>query len=144
MSAAPIDTPSGGAIESLSLEIGGMTCASCAMRVEKKLNKLEGVHATVNYATEQARVDAPRDLAVEDLIRAVESAGYTAAVPRPDDEPDHSDEPDELRTLRHRLAGSVVLSVPVIVLAMIPALQFDAWQWLSNVRFQMAPAFGWP
>ena len=145
MSAAPIDTPSGGAIESLSLEIGGMTCASCAMRVEKKLNKLEGVHATVNYATEQARVDAPRDLAVEDLIRAVESAGYTAAVPRPDDEPDHSDEPDELRTLRHRLAGSVVLSVPVIVLAMIPALQFDAWQWLSLTLAAPVVTWGaWP
>ena len=141
------DTTPGRSSDSLSLVIGGMTCASCAMRVEKKLNKLDGVHATVNYATEQARVDAPTGFAVEELIAAVESAGYSATLPangESDDDPSH-DEPDDLRTLRRRLYGSVALSVPVIVLAMVPALQFDAWQWLSLTLAAPVVTWGaWP
>ncbi|UWF77645.1 MULTISPECIES: heavy metal translocating P-type ATPase [Microbacterium] len=119
----------------IELEIGGMTCASCAMRIEKKLNKLDGVTATVNYATEKAQVtaDGPVDPAL--LISTVEGAGYTATLPAPpadtDGTSDDSAEDPELRTLRQRLIGSIVLSVPVILLAMIPALQFPYWQWLS-------------
>src|SRR5690606_7163925 len=116
----------------VDLEIGGMTCASCAMRIEKKLNRLDGVTATVNYATEKAqvRVDGPMDAAL--LITTVENAGYTAALPAAPASEDRADAEDpELRSLRHRLIGSIVLSVPVILLAMIPALQFTYWQWLS-------------
>ena len=130
----------------IDLEIGGMTCASCAMRIEKKLNRLDGVTATVNYATEKAQVvvDGPLDPTL--LITAVENAGYTASVPAPPAHADGAgDEPDaegpELRALRHRLIGSVVLSVPVIVLAMIPALQFTYWQWASLAL--AAPVIVW-
>ncbi|NQX28439.1 copper-translocating P-type ATPase [Microbacteriaceae bacterium VKM Ac-2854] len=115
-------------MNSIELEIGGMTCASCAMRIEKKLNKLDGVEATVNYATEKARVSAPSGTDAAALIAEVEKAGYTAAVPAPK-APEPRD--DELTTLRQRLIGSIALSVPVILLAMIPALQFTYWQWAS-------------
>ncbi|CAL9436990.1 heavy metal translocating P-type ATPase [Streptomyces sp. enrichment culture] len=125
----------------VELAIGGMTCASCAARVEKKLNRMEGVTATVNYATEKAKVSYGGDVAVADLIATVEATGYTAHEPRPepargqgagdgDAGPDGS-APDELRPLRERLITAVVLSVPVIVLAMVPAWQFEYWQWLS-------------
>jgi Cu+-exporting ATPase len=130
----------------IDLEIGGMTCASCAMRIEKKLNRLDGVTATVNYATEKAQVvvDGPLDPAL--LITTVENAGYTASVPAPPADADGAGaEPDaegpELRALRHRLIGSVVLSVPVILLAMIPALQFTYWQWASLAL--AAPVIVW-
>lgn len=115
-------------MNSIELEIGGMTCASCAMRIEKKLNKLDGVEASVNYATEKAHVTAPSGTDARTLIAEVEKAGYTATVPQP-----KVPEPkiDELTVLRHRMIGSIVLSVPVILLAMIPALQFDYWQWAS-------------
>src|SRR4051812_24231793 len=105
-----------------------MTCASCANRVERKLNKLEGVSATVNYATERATVDYdPAAVAPEDLVGAVEAAGYRAALPAaPDAEPE-----DETAPLRRRLLLSAALSLPVFLLAMVPALQFDGWQWLS-------------
>ncbi|WP_241698446.1 heavy metal translocating P-type ATPase [Flaviflexus huanghaiensis] len=119
----------------LELTIGGMTCASCAARVEKKLNRLEGVSATVNYATEKARVEIPEGYDTSLLISQVESAGYTAALPEPPkvDEPRPEDDgPDrEMESLRQRLIGSIVLSVPVIIISMIPALQFTYWQWLS-------------
>jgi P-type Cu+ transporter len=120
----------------IELQIGGMTCASCAMRIEKKLNKLDGVTATVNYATEKARVHVPAEFDPAALIGEVEKAGYTAALPRPADElrptAEPSDRPDpELSALRNRLIGSIVLAVPVIVLAMVPALQFTYWQWAS-------------
>ena len=107
------------------LILGGMTCASCANRIERKLNKLDGVSATVNYATEKARVTSD-GVATEDLIAAVESAGYTATLPA-------AEPVDELPTdpLKQRLIVSAVLSVPVIAMAMIPALQFTNWQWLS-------------
>src|SRR5699024_1327315 len=113
----------------IELTIGGMTCASCAMRVEKKLNKLDGVSATVNYATEKARVDAPAGTDVAALIAEVEKTGYSAALPPAEDAEAGraeagEEEPDaELISLRQRLIGSVVLSVPIIAMAMIPALQ---------------------
>ena len=111
--------------------IGGMTCASCAARIEKRLNKLDGVTATVNYATEQAKVARRRRAStVDDLVAQVEAAGYTARAARPAvDERAGRDRPtadvDETRPLRDRLIVSALLSVPVVVLAMIPALQFD-------------------
>ncbi|MDT0156026.1 heavy metal translocating P-type ATPase [Microbacterium sp. ARD32] len=138
-----------------------MTCASCALRIEKRLNRLDGVTATVNYATEKAQVtvDGPLDPAA--LITAVENAGYTARTPEPSprapergvrsegagssaSDPSVSEtdaEAPELRALRQRLVGSIVLSVPVIVLAMIPALQFTYWQWLSLAL--AAPVIVW-
>ncbi|ACQ82259.1 heavy metal translocating P-type ATPase [Beutenbergia cavernae DSM 12333] len=120
----------------IELEVGGMTCASCAMRIEKKLNRLDGVEATVNYATEKATVTAPEGYDPQLLIAEVEKTGYTAQVPVPPSsataDDDDADRPDpELTSLRQRLVGAVVLSVPVIVLAMVPAWQFTYWQWAS-------------
>ncbi|GAA3180748.1 MULTISPECIES: heavy metal translocating P-type ATPase [Streptomyces] len=122
----------------IELEIGGMTCASCAARVEKKLNRMDGVTASVNYATEKARVSLEEGSALEtaDLIATVEKTGYTAAVPAPP-EPEAADAEEEkpaddgLTALRQRLLTALVLSVPVILMAMVPALQFTNWQWLS-------------
>ncbi|RZU66102.1 Cu+-exporting ATPase [Microterricola gilva] len=129
----------------IELEIGGMTCASCAMRIEKKLNKIDGVTASVNYATEKARVSAPAGVDVAALIAEVEKTGYTAAVPAKKAEPARDavgEAPDaELTGLRQRLIGSIVLSVPVIAMAMIPALQFTYWQWASLVL--AAPVVVW-
>ncbi|WP_303708143.1 MULTISPECIES: cation-translocating P-type ATPase [Microbacterium] len=127
-----MDTPSATSVE---LEIGGMTCASCAMRIEKKLNRLDGVTATVNYATEKASVTVPAGVDTALLIAEVEKTGYTAVVPAPP-APEGAqldgEQPDpELTALRQRLIASVVLTVPVIAMAMIPALQFTYWQWLS-------------
>ncbi|WP_372467619.1 heavy metal translocating P-type ATPase [Microbacterium maritypicum] len=122
----------------VELEIGGMTCASCAMRIEKKLNKLEGVVATVNYATEKAKVTVPDGYDPALLIAEVEKTGYSAALPAPKGKRadtgstgDAEGEDPELRSLRNRLIGAVVLTVPVIAMAMIPALQFMYWQWAS-------------
>ncbi|MGC7098217.1 heavy metal translocating P-type ATPase [Amycolatopsis lurida] len=128
----------------LELSIGGMTCASCAMRIEKKLNKLDGVTATVNYATEKAKVTFPESVAADELIAQVEAAGYTAELPKPaTPEPGAAEaEPeDPTRSLRQRLIGSAVLSVPVIAMAMIPALQFTYWQWISLTL--AAPVLVW-
>ncbi|MFF1712880.1 heavy metal translocating P-type ATPase [Streptomyces sp. NPDC058268] len=132
-------TPPPGATEvaEVELAIGGMTCASCAARIEKKLNRMDGVEATVNYATEKAKVSyRGQDIAVQDLIATVEATGYTAQEPAPArNEPTPADEEqrtaDELRPLRERLITAVLLSVPVIAMAMVPALQFEYWQWLS-------------
>ncbi|MFG3719277.1 heavy metal translocating P-type ATPase [Streptomyces massasporeus] len=116
----------------VELAIGGMTCASCAARIEKKLNRMDGVTATVNYATEKARVSHSGDVSVGDLIATVEATGYTAQEPTPPaGQPGPSEEADELRSLRERLITAVVLSVPVVAMAMVPALQFAYWQWLS-------------
>ncbi|GAB2922264.1 heavy metal translocating P-type ATPase [Streptomyces heilongjiangensis] len=121
----------------IELAIGGMTCASCAARIEKKLNRMDGVTATVNYATEKAKVAFTGGVSVPDLIATVEAVGYTAKEPAP---PRTAGAPeggtgraanDELRPLRQRLTTAVVLAVPVIVLAMVPAWQFAYWQWLS-------------
>ena len=135
----------GAASERIELEIGGMTCASCANRIERKLNKLPGVSATVNYATEKATISAPGDITVEELIAVVEKAGYTAALPEPPAEPERPAEPDELRPLRQRLITAIALSVPVIAMAMIPALQFRYWQWLSlTLAAPVVVYAGWP
>ncbi|MET9832110.1 heavy metal translocating P-type ATPase [Streptomyces sp. NPDC006385] len=117
----------------VELAIGGMTCASCAARIEKKLNRMDGVTATVNYATEKAKVSYGGDVCVQDLIATVEATGYTAQEPAPPvrDTPESTDEHDELRPLRERLVTAVTLAVPVIAMAMVPALQFEYWQWLS-------------
>ncbi|WP_205324584.1 cation-translocating P-type ATPase [Glycomyces sp. YM15] len=125
-----------GPVDRIELEIGGMTCASCAMRIEKKLNKVEGVTASVNYATEKARIEAPAGIDPAELIAVVEKTGYTAALPAPPEPEtsnvDEDEKPDpELISLRQRLVGSIVLSVPVIAMAMAPVLQFEYWQWAS-------------
>ncbi|AMW10593.1 carbonate dehydratase [Streptomyces qaidamensis] len=121
------------ALAEVELLIGGMTCASCAARVEKKLNRMEGVCATVNYATEKARVAYPAGIEVADLIATVVKTGYTAEEPAPprEEASDAETEDPELSALRRRLTVSAVLALPVILLAMVPALQFDNWQWLS-------------
>ncbi len=115
----------------IELEIGGMTCASCAMRIEKKLNKLDGVTATVNYATEKATVKAPADYDSALLIAEIEKTGYSAVLPAIK-VAEAAPAPDaEMVSLRQRLIGAIVLAVPVIVLAMVPVLQFQYWQWAS-------------
>jgi len=138
-STAPADEP-GGRVELL---VGGMTCASCAARVEKRLNRLDGVTATVNYATEKANVTYPVGVGTDALVAAVERAGYTAQLPPPPTPPESppertaegaemtSEQPDPVRSLRTRLLVSTLLSVPVVALAMVPPLQFTYWQWLS-------------
>ncbi|MFE0818106.1 heavy metal translocating P-type ATPase [Streptomyces sp. NPDC058847] len=126
----------------VELIVGGMTCASCAARVEKKLNRMDGVTATVNYATEKARITHPAATSVADLIATVVKTGYTAEEPAPPPEPAAdseataaeaagADDDPELSALRHRLRVSALLAAPVVLLAMVPALQFDNWQWLS-------------
>ena len=130
---------------SVELRIGGMTCASCANRIERKLNKIDGVAATVNYATEKATVTVPDGYDPALLIAEVESAGYSAVLPTPEKPAapwvtGETDDPDMV-SLRHRLTGSVLLSVPVIAMAMIPTLQFTYWQWASLVL--AAPVIVW-
>ena len=133
----------------IELEIGGMTCASCANRIERKLNKLDGVTATVNYATEKAKVTVPDGYDPLLLVSEVEKTGYTAALPKPatgkgsatTPGDDQEDSDPELTALRHRLIGAVLLTVPVIAMAMIPALQFPYWQWLSLAL--AAPVIVW-
>jgi Cu+-exporting ATPase len=116
----------------VELLIGGMTCASCAARVEKKLNRMDGVSATVNYATEKAKVSYPAGIQVADLIATVVKTGYTAEEPAPPEPETPEDAPDpELASLRERLTVSTLLATPVVLLSMIPALQFDNWQWLA-------------
>ncbi|MEU4151205.1 heavy metal translocating P-type ATPase [Streptomyces sp. NPDC026659] len=127
-----------GATSQVELLVGGMTCASCAARVEKKLNRMDGVSATVNYATEKAKVSYGPGVQVADLIATVVKTGYTAEEPPPpepepaEDTGEGAEERDpESAALRQRLLVSVVLAVPVVLLAMVPALQFTNWQWLS-------------
>ncbi|MFF0507662.1 heavy metal translocating P-type ATPase [Streptomyces fimicarius] len=145
-------TGSAAGTTAVELAIGGMTCASCAARIEKKLNRMDGVEATVNYATEKAKVTYQgAEVSVDDLIATVEATGYTARPPAPPAPPASSGsngtetagaagtagqaaesaEDDGLTSLRQRLVTAVLLSVPVIAMAMVPALQFDYWQWLS-------------
>ncbi|MBW8819737.1 MAG: cadmium-translocating P-type ATPase [Streptomyces sp.] len=136
---APIATAS-----EVELLIGGMTCASCAARVEKKLNRMDGVTATVNYATEKARVSYPAGVEVADLIATVVKTGYTAEEPAPPAEEPSRDDP-ELTALRQRLLVSVALAVPVVALSMVPALQFDNWQWLALTLASPVVVWGaWP
>jgi Cu+-exporting ATPase len=136
MTTTSTGTPSTGTDQQVELAITGMTCASCANRIERKLNKLDGVTATVNYATEKARVSFADTVTREQLVAAVEQAGYSAALPAPPADSDSGGgeertEADPTASLKQRLIVSVLLTVPVIAMAMIPALQFDAWQWLS-------------
>ncbi|MGH3358925.1 MAG: heavy metal translocating P-type ATPase [Nocardioidaceae bacterium] len=128
----------------IDLAIGGMTCASCANRVERKLNKLDGVTATVNYATEKARVEFSDGVSTEDLVAAVEQAGYKATPPEGDvAEPAADDDPS--RPLRQRLIVSAVLSIPVVAMAMVTPLQFEYWQWLSLTLAAPVVVWGaWP
>ncbi|MFI0903704.1 heavy metal translocating P-type ATPase [Streptomyces sioyaensis] len=148
----------------VELQIGGMTCASCAARIEKKLNRMEGVTATVNYATERAKVILAQGsgVATADLIATVEKTGYTAALPRPpaatpsaaprpdgadgaDDRAEDDAGADPLAPLRQRLLISLALSVPVVLMAMVPPLQFTYWQWLSLTLAAPVVAYGaWP
>ncbi len=118
-------------MSTVDLQIGGMTCASCAARIEKKLKRLPGVDASVNYATEKATLTLPAGVSVADAIATVEATGYTARLPQPVTAPGEPDPGGEARELRRRLLVSVVLAVPVVLLAMLPFLQFDFWQWLS-------------
>ncbi|MDH6490101.1 heavy metal translocating P-type ATPase [Streptomyces sp. SAI-127] len=128
----------------VELLIGGMTCASCAARVEKKLNRMDGVTATVNYATEKARVSYPAGVEVADLVATVVKTGYTAEEPAPPAEEPSQDDP-ELTALRQRLLVSVALAVPVVALSMVPALQFDNWQWLALTLASPVVVWGaWP
>ncbi|WP_405492697.1 heavy metal translocating P-type ATPase [Streptomyces sp. NBC_00096] len=130
-----------GATAEVELTIGGMTCASCAARIEKKLNRMDGVTASVNYATEKAKVSYPAGLQVADLIATVVKTGYTAEEPPPPqpepgpEEAQAAGSPEvrdpELAALRQRLLVSTALALPVVLLAMVPAFQFDNWQWLS-------------
>ena len=137
--------------EQLELNVKGMTCASCANRVERKLNDLDGVEATVNFATERAAVSFDAGtVETGELLGAVEAAGYSAALPAVPGagapQPGPEDEKDaELRDLRTRLWVAIALSVPIALIAMIPPLQFDYWQWLS-LQLATPVVFwaGWP
>ena len=111
---------------SVNLDITGMSCASCAARIAKKLNKVDGAQATVNYATSKAHVLTTKPIEVDDLIGVVEAAGYGASVPTPAAPPE-----DHAAKIRARLIVAIILAVPVMLLSMIPALQFDGWQWLA-------------
>ncbi|MDQ3662954.1 MAG: heavy metal translocating P-type ATPase, partial [Actinomycetota bacterium] len=134
--------------ERLELPVEGMTCSSCANRIESKLNQVDGVKATVNYATERAAVefDAGK-VNTGDLLAAVEAAGYSAKLPeqKTDGEAGESDADRHVRDLRFRLIGAALLSLPVLLLSMVPALQFDYWQWLSlNLATPVVFWAGWP
>ncbi|MFF8384905.1 heavy metal translocating P-type ATPase [Streptomyces kanasensis] len=152
----PATTPGTAEVE---LAIGGMTCASCAARIEKKLNRMDGVEATVNYATEKAKVTyRGDDVSVGDLVATVEATGYTARPPAPPAGAAARDggaagegpgadgaDADDLRDLRQRLFTAVVLSVPVVAMAMVPPLQFANWQWLSLALAAPVVVYaGWP
>ena len=131
----------------VDLQIDGMTCASCAARIEKRLNRLDGVEATVNFATEEAKVRAPSPVDVDDLVAAVEAAGYRAHVPRPvaAEPADEGAHDHGVNDARRRLIVSAVLSLPVIALGMFPFLQFDNWQWLSLTLAAPVVTWGaWP
>jgi len=133
-------------VSHLDLPITGMTCASCATRVEKKLNKLDGVSASVNYATERASVTYEEGVAPEAVVSAVEAAGYGAALPAaPGQTSADAPAEDPARALRDRLVVSAALSLPLLVISMVPALQFENWQWLAwNLATPVVLWAGWP
>ena len=129
-------------IAAVELSIDGMTCASCAHRIEKKLNKLDGVTATVNFATEKAHVEYGDGVKPEQLVATVEEAGYQVHLP---ETPVEAAEDDPTAWLRQRLLISAVLTVPVVAMAMVPALQFTYWQWLSLTLAAPVVVWGaWP
>ena len=149
MSAPPetvVQGPAERGLVQLQLPIEGMSCASCAAHVEKRLNRLEGVVASVNYATENAAVSYDSSLvAPNDLIAAVEEAGYHAALPATETDDSGRDADAPLRALRRRLLVSAAMSLPVLVLAMVEPLQFDAWQWVSLALATVVVLWGgWP
>src|SRR3954454_12178208 len=118
-------------LRTVDLPVRGMTCASCAARIEKKLNRMDGVQASVNYATGTAHVTFPADLDPAELVATVERTGYAAQLPQPPHEKT-AEEPDaELAPLRRRLLVGALLGLPVLLLGMIPALRFDAAPWVS-------------
>ncbi|MFN8149226.1 MAG: heavy metal translocating P-type ATPase [Candidatus Nanopelagicales bacterium] len=119
----------------IDLKVTGMTCASCAARVEKKLNKMPGVVATVNYATETAHVEAPSGVSVDDLVAVVEATGYGVAEP----EAEVEDDPDELG---RRWRVSAVLTVPLVLVSMVPALQVTGWQWAAFLLASIVVLWG--
>ncbi|MEL0250029.1 MAG: heavy metal translocating P-type ATPase, partial [Actinomycetota bacterium] len=119
------------AVTEVDLEVTGMTCASCAARVEKKLNRMPGVIATVNYGTDRAHIALPEGTSIDDAIATIEATGYTAQRPRVESDREHTHDDPELRDLRRRVTISAILTAPVVALAMIPPLQFDYWQWIS-------------
>ncbi|HVF04433.1 MAG TPA: heavy metal translocating P-type ATPase [Frankiaceae bacterium] len=133
----------------VTFPVGGMTCASCAARIEKKLNRLDGVQASVNYATETAMVSYDPDVVTpDDLVRTVEATGYTATLPAPPASPEErggapvpAEPADETAPVRQRLLVSAALTVPVVVLSMVPPVQFRFWQWLAFAL--TAPVVGW-
>jgi Cu+-exporting ATPase len=129
------------AVQTIELDVQGMTCASCATRIEKKLNRLEGVSATVNYATEKATVHAGKGTTTQTLIETIEKTGYHATLPI-----ETPRDPDlQLRQLRRRLIICAVLSLPVILIAMVPAWQFPWWQWASFALACVVVIWGaWP
>lgn len=114
----------------VDLEIEGMTCSSCAARIEKKLNRMPGVEATVNYATEKAHVVLPVGTSVDDAIAVVQATGYAATLPAPSGGDDRV-AMDDVAALRRRVIITAILSIPVVAMAMVPVLQFDYWQWVS-------------
>jgi Cu+-exporting ATPase len=127
----------------VELSIEGMTCASCANRIEKKLNKIDGVAATVNFATEKARVEYGGGVTPEQLVGTVEDAGYSAHLPEA--QADEAVDDDPTAAIRQRLLISLALTVPVIAMAMVPALQFTNWQWLSLTLAAPVVIWGaWP
>jgi Cu+-exporting ATPase len=129
----------------VELDITGMTCASCANRIERKLNKLDGVTASVNYATEKARVSYADPVDAEDLLAAVSAAGYAATLPGPAPTVEADGHDVELAALRQRLVVSALLSVPVVLMAMVTPFQIDAWQWLSLTLAAPVVVWGaWP
>jgi Cu+-exporting ATPase len=134
-------TPTNSARGFVDLDVTGMTCAACAARIERKLNKVDGVTATVNYATEKARVRvADASIDVDQLIATIEATGYGAQLPSPG-----GDGPDRLASLRKRLIVAVALGLPVLLLSMIPVLQFDGWQWVALVlATPVATWAAWP
>ncbi|MBJ7386089.1 MAG: heavy metal translocating P-type ATPase, partial [Mycolicibacterium sp.] len=122
---------------SVTLDVGGMTCSSCAARIEKRLNKIAGVEASVNFATEQAAVRFPDTVTPDDLVAAVQATGYTATLPTTEDVEPGTDE-----SYLTRLAVSAALSVPVLLLSMVPALQFANWAWVAFALTTPVVAWG--
>ena len=135
--ASVIGVPAGG--EQVDLLVGGMTCASCAARIEKKLNRMPGVEATVNYATEKASVFVPKGTTVAQAIAVIEETGYTAERPQPPQAPHDQTAPGDapspqdldVAALKTRLILSALLALPVLLMSAIPPLQFTNWQWLA-------------
>jgi Cu+-exporting ATPase len=139
-------TAGAAAPERIALPIGGMTCSSCANRVEKRLNQIDGVEATVNYATEQATVSFDGELVEpQALVEAIGETGYTASLPGGGEEPAGAAEADPTAQLRRRLIFAAVLSLPVLLLSMIEPLQFENWQWLAlQLATPVVLWAGWP